>query len=80
MRTGSRDHYEYGKFKITEKTLDQMIENFEKNKYGQELPVDENHEPSTKALGRYKKLYKVGGDSLYATIELTAKGAELLSQ
>ncbi len=59
MRAGERDHYEYGKVKITEKRLDNIVQNFTSNAFGQDIPVDENHEDEKKALGRYKKIYKV---------------------
>jgi hypothetical protein len=44
------------------------------------LAVDENHEQNHKALWWFQELYQKGKTSLFAKIELTKKGAELLTE
>lgn len=79
MRTGERKHQLYWKVKVSEKTINDVVTNFEENKRGIDLAVDENHEPNHKALARFRKLYKKWEDALFATVELTKKGAELMT-
>ncbi len=80
MRVGAWNHQMYGKVKVTEKTLQDVVTNFEERKRGIDLAVDENHEPNHKALGWFKDLYVKGKDALFASIELTKKGADLLTE
>ena len=80
MKIWKRNHPTYGKFEITKATLDEIKSNFDTRERWIDLAVDENHEPDHKALGRYKKIYKVGEDALYATIKLTQQWAELLTK
>jgi hypothetical protein len=70
MRIGKRNHPSYGEIEVTADTLVDVKKNFEENKRGIELAVDENHEDNHKALGWYKELFIVA-DGLYAKIELT---------
>ena len=60
--------------------LAEMIANFDANVRGVEIAVDENHDENHKAMGRYRRLYSPTPDSLWATIELTQHGADLLSK
>lgn len=80
MRTGERDHSMYGKVKVDSKVLNDVVSNFKDNKRGIDLVVDENHEPDHKALAIFKDVYKKWKDALWATVELTRKGAELLTE
>lgn len=80
MRTGKWKHPQYGEFEITESTLDDVVKNFNSNVRKVDLAVDENHDPNHVALGWFRKLAIQGKDALFATIELTKKGADLLSQ
>lgn len=80
MRTGKWKHPQYGEFEITENTLNDVVTNFNSNVRKVDLAVDENHDPNHAALGWFRKLAIQGKDALFATIELTKKGAELLSQ
>lgn len=80
MRTGKWSHPLYGEVVVSETTIDQMIQNFNTRARGIDICVDENHEPDHKALAWYRELKKVGKDSLFAVLELTAKGAELLNE
>ena len=69
------------KIEITSKTLSEVKENFDNNERQIDLAVDENHEPNHKALARYRELYlKDNKNSLFAKLELTQKGADLLNE
>lgn len=70
MRIGKRNHPSYGEIEVTADTLVDVKNNFEENKRGIELAVDENHEDDHKALAWYKELFIIG-DGLYAKLELT---------
>lgn len=78
MRTGKRNHRYYWPFEVTSETLDNVVRNFDNNVRGVDIAVDENHEYDHKAMGWYRRLYRVGTDDLWATIELTEYGAEIL--
>jgi predicted transcriptional regulator len=80
MRAGEWNHPLYGKVTVDEDVIDEVYNNFKDNKRGINLVVDENHEPNHKALAIFKDLYKKGEDALYGVLELTKKGAELLSE
>jgi phage I-like protein len=58
--------------------LDDFIKNFQENKRGIDLAVDINHEPNHKAVGWIKNLAKKGGDAVFATVEWTKEGLELV--
>lgn len=79
-RVGKWDHPMYGEIEITKDSIDDMKENFDENARWIELAVDENHEWNHRALGWFRKVTKKGEDALFATIELTKKGAELLTE
>lgn len=80
MREGKWQHPSYGEVVVSQETLAEVKKNFDENKRGIELAVDENHEPNHKALGWYKELEIAAKSALYATIELTKKGAELMTE
>lgn len=65
----------YGEFDITRDMLLAMIDNFNKNTYGQEVFLDVAHEPSKGAAGRFLKL-ALEGSKLRALIEWTPYGIE----
>jgi len=80
MRKWKRNHPMYWEVKVDDSTLDDVVKNFEENKRWVDLAIDENHESNHKALWRIRKVYKKGTDALFATIELTKMGAELVSK
>lgn len=80
MKVWKRDHPHYWEFEVTKGTLKDVVKNFKSNKRGVDLAIDENHEPEHRALGWIKDVYQKGDESLYATVELTKKGAEALSE
>jgi hypothetical protein len=80
MRVGKWNHPAYGEFAITKDTLKEVKANFDADTRGIELAVDENHEPNHKALACYKELYQVTENDLFAKLELTQKGADLLNE
>lgn len=80
MRVGKWDHAQYGEIKVNETTLKEVKKNFDENVRGVRLAVDENHEPDHKALGWFEELVLKNDDQeLFAKIELTKKGAEILT-
>lgn len=80
MRTGKWNHPAYGEFEVTTTTLEEVKANFDNNLRGIKLAVDENHEPNHKALAWYIELYQVTTEDLFAKLELTQKGADLLNE
>lgn len=80
MRSWEWNHSQYGKVKVDSKVIDEVVTNFNDNKRGIDLVVDENHEPDHKALALFKEIYKKWSDALFASLELTTKGAKLLSE
>ena len=80
MRAWQWNHQLYWKINVDHTVLKDVVKNFDSNERWIELAVDENHEPNHKALAWYKKLYLQGKDALFATLELTKKGAELLNE
>ncbi len=80
MRVGKWNHALYGKVEVSENTLTDVVKNFKEDKRGIELAVDENHEPNHKALAWFKNVYKRGKEEVFATLELTKRGAELLTE
>jgi NACalpha-BTF3-like transcription factor len=80
MRAGNWKHPMYGEIKVDPTVLKDVKKNFDSNERGIELAVDENHEGNHKALAWYRKLTLKGKDALFATVELTKKGAELLTE
>jgi len=48
----------YGEFDITRPMLLQMVDNFNKGTYGQEIFLDVAHKPSDGAAGKFLKLSK----------------------
>ena len=81
MRTGKWNHPNYGPFQVTPNTLQQVVDNFKENVRGQDLPIDENHEPNHIALGRIRELeLQDNNQKLFASIELTQLGAEKLGR
>lgn len=81
MRTGKWNHPMYGEVKIEKQTISDVVLNFKTNKRGVELAVDENHEDNHKALAWFKELITDNdGNDLFADVELTQKGANLLNE
>ncbi|HLP97482.1 MAG TPA: phage protease [Sideroxyarcus sp.] len=65
----------YGEFDITREMVLAMIDNFNKNTYGQDIFLDVAHEPSKGAAGRFMKL-ALEGTKLRALIEWTPYGID----
>lgn len=69
----------YGEMEITDEILGSMVKNFDDAVRGQdELPVDVDHDGG-KAAGWFKKLIHKAGDGLYAVVEWTTYGQDLLN-
>lgn len=80
MRVWKWDHPAYWEVKVTSKTISDVISNFNSRQRWIDLAVDENHEPNHKALWWFKDLYTKGKNNLFAKIELTKRGAELINE
>lgn len=78
-RTGTFHDPRYGEFEITRPMLLQMVQNFEKGTYGQEVFIDVSHEPSKGAAAKILKL-AVEGNKLRALLEWTPYGIEAVKQ
>ncbi len=79
---GVWNHPQYGKIKITEKDISTFVENFEKG-IRNDIPITEGHSiagETKPAVGWFKKLINKGRDGLWAVVEWTEKGKELLKQ
>ena len=78
MRTGKWDHPLYGKFKITESTMDSIILNFNNKVRGVDIAFDLEHgdtDHKTEAVCWVKKLIKAG-NRLLAEVDWTDFGKE----
>lgn len=78
LRTGSWDHPIYGQFKVDLVDLMQFVQNFKNNVRGVDLCVDVNHHHEHRAVGWFRNVYQEG-EALFALIEWTAEGKELLT-
>lgn len=78
-RVGKWKHPVYGELEITEKTLQDFVDNFNKGTRRVELAVDQSHQPEKGAAGWFKKLEKRGKE-LWAEIEWTPLGVKLLKE
>jgi len=79
---GVWNHPQYGKIMISENDIDAFIENFNKG-LRNDLPITEGHEEggeSKPAVGWFKKLINKGRDGLWAVIEWTEKGRQLIQE
>lgn len=77
-RTGTWEHPEYGKFTISEAVLQEFVDNFYNGTRGVELAIDQAHRPDDGAAGWVRELHKRGSE-LWATIEWTPVGVQLIS-
>ncbi|MCK4553878.1 hypothetical protein KAU19_02865 [Candidatus Parcubacteria bacterium] len=78
---GEWDHSEYGKMVITADDIAEFVKNFQK-KIRKDIPITEGHETRDEkpAIGWFKKLHNEGKKGLWATVEWTEEGKELLRQ
>lgn len=74
-RTGTFYDPRYGEFEITRQMLLQMVENFDKGTYGQDIFIDVAHEPSKGSAAKVLKL-AVEGNRLRALLEWTPYGVD----
>jgi phage I-like protein len=78
-RVGTFSDPRYGKFSITKKHFQEMIDNFNQKIRGIIPALDYNHEAENVAAGWFKKLYLKNENELWADIEMTPKGSKVLS-
>ncbi|MFP4615577.1 MAG: hypothetical protein ACLFRB_06845 [Thiohalorhabdus sp.] len=74
-RAGTFFDPRYGEFEISRKMLQQMVENFDNNVYGQEVALDVSHRPQDGAAGWIRRLF-LDGNKLRAEVEFTSYGLE----
>jgi cation transport regulator ChaB/phage I-like protein/predicted RNA-binding Zn-ribbon protein involved in translation (DUF1610 family) len=80
LPVGNWKHPSYGKIEIKENDLDNFIQNFN-NGVRKGIPITEGHsvgEEEKPAIGWFKELVNKGRDGLWAIVEWTKEGAELL--
>ena len=77
LRKGTFEHPMYGKLQFDDELFDKLIGNFNKNVRKVDIAVDVEHRPEEGAAGWFRKLFKKD-DGLYAEIEWTEKGVELI--
>jgi len=77
LKPGTWDHPEYGLIKITQKDIEKFVENFNKS-IRRDLPIDVEHKTTEGAVGWFKQLINKGKDGLWATVEWTKQGRQLL--
>ncbi|MBR8137193.1 phage protease [Burkholderia cenocepacia] len=78
-RTGQFKHPTYGDFEITQKTLQDIVTNFDRRVYGQDVFIDVAHEPKNGAAAKVLKL-AVEGNKLRALVEWTPFGVASVRQ
>lgn len=79
---GEWDHPIYGKMKIDENDIKEFVKHF-KEGIRKGVPITEGHAnigEELPAVGWFKKLINKGSDGLWAIVEWTKQGKELLSQ
>ena len=78
---GVWNHPAYGEIKINKSALDEFVENFNDN-LRRDLPITEGHEVGEEekpAIGWFRKLINKGSEGLWAVVEWTDRGMELLN-
>lgn len=76
-RTGVFTDPRYGKFEISRQMLSEMVSNFDKRVYGQDIFFDVAHKPDNGAAGKVLKL-KIEGDRLRALVDWTPYGIDAI--
>lgn len=80
LPVGKWNHPTYGKMEITADDIDQFIQHFDQG-LRKGIPITEGHEVADEkpAVGWFKKLINKGAEGLYAVVEWTDHGKQLLS-
>jgi phage I-like protein len=78
-RTGRFYDPRYGEFEISRDLLLQMVDNFQRGTYGQEIFIDVAHRPGDGAAGKILSL-SVEGERLRARVEWTDYGLEAIKR
>lgn len=78
--TGEWDHPIWGSMKIDADTIAEFVENFNKVIRKAKVPITAGHSVMEElpAIGWFTELFDRGDNGLYATVEWTSKGKELL--
>jgi hypothetical protein len=78
LQEGDWNHPSYGLIKITKEDLSDFVKNFDA-KIRNDLPINVEHNNTDGAVGWFRKLI-VRGNSLWAKVEWTVKGRQLLKE
>lgn len=76
-------HPKFGLVEITDATLERFVDNFNKKVYQEHIPIDAEHKTKLSGAFGYYREMKVGHDGkpgVWAKIELTERGKELLGK
>ena len=82
LQAGIWKHPVYGEIKLTQKELEEFVVNFN-DSVRRDIAITEGHavgEEELPALGWFKQLINKGRDGLWATVEWTSKGMQLLKE
>jgi phage I-like protein len=80
LKVGEFFHEKYGKFQITKQMLSEMVDNFKTGVRGVRPALDYSHNSEDVAAGWFKDLYLENDSELWADIDMTPKGAKVLSE
>lgn len=76
-RAGTFTDPRYGTFTLSNEMFDQMIENFNKNVFGQKIALDVAHNPNNGAAGYFTRLFR-DNNKLRGEVTLTAYGIDAI--
>lgn len=76
---GTWEHPAYGKIKIKNKELSEFEKNFN-NEIRRDLPINVEHKQTEGAVGWFKSVINKGKDGLWASVEWTKQGRQLLEE
>jgi len=79
LRTGHFSDPRYGRFEISEAMLLSMVDNFNKNTYGQNIFIDVEHNPKNGSAGTIKSL-TISDGRLLAEVDWTEYGLEAVQK
>lgn len=75
---GKWSHPKWGTVAITPETLQEYVDNFKQHVYQEHIPVDAEHRTKLSGALAYYRDMAARPDGLYAKLELTERGKELL--
>lgn len=73
-------HPWFGKIEFNSKVLGQFMQNFRDNVLGVDIALDISHKPDAGAIGWFTDLVDKGAQGLWAVVEMTDEGMDLVRQ